>query len=647
MKEILRILHLEDDPNDAELVRSILENEGFNCDIIRVETRDEFVHALEQDAFDIILADYSLPMFDGLTALGLVKETCPTIPFILLSGTLGEELAIDSLKAGATDYVLKHRLSRLVPSIKRALQEAEDRAQRKKAEASFKESEEKYRNLVDNISIGVSLISPNMEILTRNTQMEKWFPLVDETKKPICHQTFHVPPKDGISSHCPVCQTFSDGQRHERIMETQTGEGIKNFRIISTPIKDGSGHIINAIEMVEDITEKRKAAEEKKRLEDQLQQAQKMEAIGTLAGGIAHDFNNILSPIIIHTEMALMDLPPESPLKHNLEEVYRASERAKNLVRQILTFSRHQHQERTPLKLGIILKEVIKLLRSSLPATIDIHQDIETTSDAILADPTQIHQVILNLCTNAFHAMREKGGVLKIGLKDENLDADKASRFANFAPGNYVNLIVSDTGHGMDEETMKRIFEPYFTTKDPGEGTGMGLAVIHGIVKNYGGDITVESEPGKGTTFQIFFPKIEVDILPPPEPFVDLPRGNECVLLVDDEKVAIDAIRPMLENIGYKVTAKTSSIECLETFRDHPQGFDLVITDQTMPNMTGKELAEKLLSIRPEIPIILCTGFSEQIDENTAKEMGIKAFLMKPINMREMAKTIREVLDKK
>ena len=271
-------------------------------------------------------------------------------------------------------------------------------------------------------------------------------------------------------------------------------------------------------------------------------------------------------------------------------------------------------------------------------------QIFKMISDTVLADPTQIHQIMLNLGTNAAHAMREKGGTLKVSLVQEDLDSDDAEPYANVNPGSYLKLIVSDTGSGIDDETMQRIFEPYFTTKGPGEGTGMGLALIHGIVKSYGGDITVESELEKGTTFNVYLPRVRADVSPIEAPSVQIPNGTERILFVDDEKAAVDAIQLMLENLGYNVTAGTSSIEALEAFKNDPNGFDLVITDQTMPNMTGKDLAEEIMSIRSDIPIILCTGFSEQIDEAKAKEMGIY-FLMKPIVLSQIASTIRKVLD--
>lgn len=393
----------------------------------------------------------------------------------------------------------------------------------------------------------------------------------------------------------------------------------------------------------QNITEKKKGELLRKKLEVQLQQAQKMEAIGTLAGGIAHDFNNILSPIMLHTEMVMEDLPPDSPLQQNMKEIYRASGRARDLVRQILTFSRQQEKERVAINSSRIVKEAIKLLRSTLPSTIDIKFDIQTQQDRILADPSQVHQIIMNLCTNAAHAMEEKGGVLEVVLSDQELDSESVKIFPDLEPGRYLRLSVEDTGHGIEKPYLDKIFEPYFTTKEKGKGTGMGLALVHGIVKSYEGTVTVYSEIGQGTTFHVYIPLVEGDTGPPEQTkyMAELPKGSEHILLVDDEKVAVDTMQSMLERLGYKVTSRTSSIEALELFRNKPDAFDLVITDQTMPNMTGKDLAKEMIAILSDIPIIICTGFSEQIDERKAKEMGIRAFVMKPIVMSEIARIIR------
>ena len=397
--------------------------------------------------------------------------------------------------------------------------------------------------------------------------------------------------------------------------------------------------------LMEDITERKQMEEERKRLEVQLQQAQKMESIGTLAGGIAHDFNNILTPIIVQTELSLLDLTDESPVWFNLQEVLKAGNRAKDLVAQILTFSRQTEQQPIPLKIAPIAREAIKLLRASLPTTIEIRFDLREGSDTVMADPTQIHQVFMNLCTNAGHAMQETGGILQVSLSDIDVDSDFAVKHTDLEPGPYLKLTVSDTGHGISPEVMARIFHPFFTTKDRTEGTGMGLSVVHGIISGYGGAITADSEPGKGAIFNVFLPRTRSKVLEKKELIRQLPTGNERILVVDDEKSMVDTLKKMLARLGYRVVVRTSSIEALEAFRSGPDNFDLVITDMTMPNLTGDKLAQKLLAIRSDIPIILCTGFSERISKEKATEIGIKAFVMKPVAMSEMAVTIRRVFD--
>ena len=389
-----------------------------------------------------------------------------------------------------------------------------------------------------------------------------------------------------------------------------------------------------------DITERKQADEQKTSLEKQLQQAQKMEAIGTLAGGIAHDFNNILAAIIGYTELAIHCVPKESSVRKNLREVMVAGIRAKDLVKQILTFSRQTEHELKPIQVKPIVKETLKLLRASLPTTICFKENIHSDS-VVMADPTHIHQILMNLCTNAGHAMQEKGGTLEVSLKDIELDA----RSVELLPGRYLRLTVSDTGIGMDALMIKRIFDPYFTTKEKGKGTGMGLAVVHGILKSYGGKIDVYSEPGKGSTFHVYLPAEKMDADAEEGIEVSFPTGTECILFVDDEQSMANLGKELLESLGYSVVTRTSSLEALEAFRVQPDNFDLVITDMTMPNMTGEKMAAEIMKIRPDMPIILCTGFSPVITEEKARAMGIQAFIMKPILKNEIAVKIREVLD--
>jgi PAS domain S-box-containing protein len=417
----------------------------------------------------------------------------------------------------------------------------------------------------------------------------------------------------------------------------KSGE-VCELEITISPIRDNSDEISSFVTVTRDVTHEIQ-------MEKQLRQAQKMEAIGTLAGGIAHDFNNILFPIMGYTQMT-MKLVSENPkAKRYLEHVFKAAERAKDLVRQILTFSRRNEHKRYPLKLQPIIKESLKLLRASVPATIHLAQNIDKNCGYVLADPISVHQIVMNLCTNAYHAMREKGGILELTLKEAEIDHEMLISNPGLKPGQYVCLTVSDTGHGISPEFMDKIFEPFFTTKKTGEGTGMGLSVVIGIVKNHGGHIVADSIPGKGSTFHVWLPRIEANTAQAAMTASEhLPKGNERILLADDEKLIVDMMQQMLESLGYQVTARTGSKEILELFRDRSQAYDLVITDMTMPNMTGLELSKELMGIRRDIPIILCTGFSETISEEIAKSFGIRGYLMKPVVMKELAETIRNCL---
>ncbi len=383
-----------------------------------------------------------------------------------------------------------------------------------------------------------------------------------------------------------------------------------------------------------------------KKEEEQLHRSQKIEAIGRLAGGLAHDFNNVLYSIIGYTELTMDDMPEGSLAQKNLKEVFKAAMRAKDMVRQILVFSRKDDIQKKPVKIQPVVKDALKLLRSSIPATIEIRRSIDESCGPVLAASTQIHQVVMNLATNAYQAMQEKKGLLELTLMEEEIGSDDS--VPELPPGTYLKLTVSDTGHGMNSEVMEKIFDPYFSTKGPGEGTGMGLAVVHGIVKSHGGNITVYSKVGEGTTFHVYLPLIETKpVESKTVPAGLTPTGTEHILFVDDEEPIVLMIQKILERLGYQVTSRTSSAEALEVFKAKPDEYDLVITDMTMPNMTGLELAPRLGEIRSDIPIIMCTGFNETIDEDKAKNMGILAYIMKPVLIDEIAKTIRKVLDER
>ncbi|MCK5493023.1 MAG: response regulator, partial [Candidatus Omnitrophica bacterium] len=361
----------------------------------------------------------------------------------------------------------------------------------------------------------------------------------------------------------------------------------------------------------------------------------------------AHDFNNILSIILGYSALALESIPDGNQAISDVKQVVLAGNRAKDLVKQILAFSRQSELVLQPLKLQPVVKECLKLLRASIPTTIKLRQAIEENCGEILGDPTQIHQVIMNLCTNAYHAMRKQGGTIEISLSKVELSLGDLGKKIELDPGIYVRLAISDTGGGIDQTTLGKIFDPYFTTKEKGEGTGLGLAIVHGIVKDLGGAVTVYSELGQGTTFHVYLPEIVPHDIPVENLVTrEIQRGDERILVVDDEDEIVKLIKKMLESLGYTVTAFTNSVNAFEAFQKKPNEFDLIITDMTMPKMTGMELSRKVMEIRVDMPVVICTGFSELITDKKAKAIGVKKLVMKPVIKKDMAKVIREVLDK-
>ncbi|MGD9949386.1 MAG: ATP-binding protein [Desulfobulbus sp.] len=396
-----------------------------------------------------------------------------------------------------------------------------------------------------------------------------------------------------------------------------------------------------------DITEQVKLKKENKAFEKQLQQTQKLEAIGSLAGGIAHDFNNILAPIMGRAELMLVENAGNAEISDHCRGIIDASRRARDLVKQILTFSRQVDQEILPVCIADIVREVVKLVRPTLPTTIDIDCQLPDTCPRVMADATQLHQVLMNLITNAYHAMEDRGGQLSLRLETLILGLG-AFNDLSIAPGRYQQLTITDTGHGMDEATMAKIFDPYFTTKPHGKGTGLGLAVVLGILRGYGGEIRVTSTPGEGTTFTLYFPVVEMAAEQrriPIDPQGPMPRGSEHILLVDDEKSIADVTTSMLERLGYKVTVRLSGFDALEAFRSLADTIDLVITDLTMPQMTGLQLYREIKAIHPDIKVIICTGFSEQLNSDKSRVIGIEGFLNKPVVMADLAHSVRQVLD--
>jgi PAS domain S-box-containing protein len=470
---------------------------------------------------------------------------------------------------------------------------------------------------------------------------------IDVEKHSHLWQTFMT---DGVTPYppekLPLSRAILEGvttRSEEVIIRRDDGEG-RWVSANASPVRDSHGNIVAGIVIFHDITELKRSEEQKRKLEAQLVQAQKMESIGTLAGGIAHDFNNILAAILGYSELAMDDLEKPDKARSELREVIKAADRARNLVGQILTFSRRKEISYSPMELPPLIRESLTMIRSVIPSTIEILQDIADTG-LIMSDPTQMHQLVMNLCTNAAHAMDETGGTLKVSLRKAVIEPP-AARELDITPGPYLHLTVSDTGLGMPPEVVDRIVEPYFTTKEQGRGTGLGLSVVHGIVKSQKGAILCRSAPGKGTAFDVYLPEIVLR-KPAEEPLdgLPVPGGTERILFVDDEPMLTTMVEEILGKLGYRIVTLTNSLDALSLFQHDPGKFDLVISDMTMPGMTGDKLAGRMMEIRPDIPVILCTGYSDHITEQRAKEMGIRDFMMKPLELRDLAVTIRSVLD--
>jgi|GEM_PF-2541258 len=541
------------------------------------------------------------------------------------------------------EAIVKERTSSLVQANRELELEITERRQ---TEQALRESEEKYRSVVENAYEGMAIIQDGIVVFCNDRLAS------------ILHRS-----KESILSR-PFVDFFHDDDRamaleqHNNRLAGQDAPGIYSIRTAGQDNKTGWLQVTEAqiewrgrpatLNFLLDITDLKRAESERNQMEEQLRQARKMESLGTLAGGIAHDFNNILGAMMGYTELSLIGMPEGEKRRHNLEQVLKAGQRAKHLVQQILKFSRSSEQERRPIKIAPVIGETIKLLRATLPTTIEIRQNLAPESGSVMADPTQIHQLLMNLCSNAADSMRDRGGVLEVSLATLELDRDSAEQLVELKPGLYLKLTVTDTGQGMDAATLERIFEPFFTTKQEGMGTGMGLSVVHGIVKSHGGAITASSQPDQGSIFSVYLPLMageageqqSQDTRP-------LPTGTESILFVDDEEALVDVGRQVLELLGYQVTRKTNSQEALELFRAAPGDFDLVVTDQTMPGLTGADLSGEILKIRPDIPIILCTGFSAQISPEKAKALGVRRLVMKPLVAREIAEIIRVVLDEK
>ena len=688
------ILAVDDSPELLELLDEILSAAGYQ--VRTAGSGESALAAVAANPPDLILLDLLMKSMDGLEVCRRLKAGKETqhIPIILLSGFAGVNEWVAGLQAGIADFIAKpFQSEELLTRVKThlaltrahatleqqatALRQANeqmkaeigkrqqvedelrltlDRAERSRramlstledrmrTEVALRESEMMLRKAQEIIHLGHFKLNPTTGVVEGSDELFRIFGLTREECQ-FSDFTNKVP----ADQHEFLISTI------QKAMDRKIGCNIEH----SLQFRDGTVKFVNVIAecvtpspaghtvlmgTVQDITERKQAEEEKTKLQAQLNQAQKMESLGVLAGGIAHDFNNILGVIIGYTDMSREDAPPDSLHAKDLDRVLSSAHRAKDLVKQILAFSRQATVDRMPLKIQPLVKESLKMLRASIPTTITIKENIHPRCGTVLVDPTQVQQIVMNMCTNAFHAMEIGGGVLSVAVNTISIDHLSPLVTRQIPPGNYVELAVSDTGTGIRPEIIDKIFDPYFTTKEIGKGTGMGLAITHGIIKSYDGAITVDSTVGQGTTFHVYFPVV-IKEAKEIEESQEAPRGKERILFVDDEELLAEMGKVMLERLGYTVTARRSSIEALETFINDPDQFDLVITDQTMPGMTGSDLARRMLQIKKDLPIILCTGFSYLVDQESAKAIGIKEFAFKPLTMTSIGQLIRKVLN--
>lgn len=645
MKASLRILHLEDNPFDAEIVSATLAEDNIDCELTCVETREQFVTAIETKCFDLILADCTLPSFDGMTALAIAREICPETPFIFISGWLGEEVAIETLKSGATDYVLKNRMSRLCPSVRRAMQEVEQKKERRQAEEALQSSQRFAQQIAD--------ASPNLLYLYDVVNQKNAY--VNHTVSKITHYSMeeihgqkssflatllHPDDLDKVCEQVKQWETLKDDEVTEVEYRLKRADNdwrwLHSSHTVFSRTPEGKPQLI--LGTAQDITER-------KRLEEQLHHAQKMESIGTLAGGIAHDFNNLLTAIIGNAQLGLANMADDDPAKDRFIEIEKAGKRAGELTRQLLIFSRRQKIERRLININDTIGDFLKMLHRIIGEDVEVRFLTDAGLPMVLIDPGQIEQVIMNLAVNARDAMAH-GGQLIIEIHTVMLDDMYCNEHAFVTPGPYVQIVISDTGSGMDAETQQRIFEPFFTTKEVGKGTGLGLATVYGIIKQHDGFIQVYSEVGHGTTFKIYLPMSKnsfTGVLP--EVQTKPVGGSETILLVEDEAGLRRLAREILSGLGYTVLTAEDGRQAIDIYNSSKDHIDLMLVDVIMPRMGGREVYERLQQMGSHIPVVFMTGYSTEMFQSNFIEDKGATLIQKPYSPISLGHKIREVLN--
>ena len=656
-----KILTIDDESYIRQSIRTYLEDYEFT--VFEAENGKKGIEVFDREHPDLVLLDLRMPEMDGLQVLEVLREKAPDIPLVVASGTGNISAVVEALHLGAWDYILKpiEDLTVLYHSVQKCLKESrlkkENQQYQERLEdlviertMELQKSEERYKAVFDYTGTAAIIIEPDDTISMVNSKFaelagmarqdivdkKKWYDFVALDDIEVMRNYFEARVNLKTENYAPM--------QYE--IKFTGNDGEEKYVYVSLGVIPGTD---KAVISLLDVTEKRKAEQRWRSLENQLRKAQKMEAIGTLAGGIAHDLNNILSPVLGYADMIMRSSDPSTTVFQRSEKIQKAALRAADLVNQVLTFNRRNEEEKRIIRIHPVLKEVIKLLKGSIPSTITIVDKIDRNCRSVEADPTQIHQVIMNLCTNAYHAMEEKGGALTVSLNEVTLTPSDIVESASpeCRPGIYLALEVSDTGCGMTEDVMERMFDPYFSTKEEGKGTGLGLATVYGIVKSCKGILRVKSEVHKGTTFAVLLPVISMENTAENGETIRQAQktgSGERLLVVDDDKDIALMCKEGFEALGYKVDLFFSSMEALDFFKREGRHIDVVITDQTMPGKTGFDLAKEILSIRKDIPIILCSGYTGAVSKVKTEEAGIKSFVMKPVTVEDLSKKIQQLL---